>query len=72
MSDVHAEDSIARASPTPPPRSESRGGHERLIEALAARDPNAARAVMLDHVAATETAIRGILAGQGVSISVDG
>jgi DNA-binding FadR family transcriptional regulator len=54
--------------PWPERRAESRGGHERLIAALGARDAEAARAAMHDHVAATEAALRGLLAGKGVSL----
>jgi DNA-binding FadR family transcriptional regulator len=54
--------------PWPERRAESRGGHERLIVALAAHDAEAARAAMHDHVAATEAAIRGLLAGKGITL----
>jgi DNA-binding FadR family transcriptional regulator len=54
--------------PWPERRAESRGGHERLIAALEARDAEAARAAMHDHVEATEAAIRGLLAAKGVTL----
>jgi DNA-binding FadR family transcriptional regulator len=54
--------------PWPERRAESRGGHEQLIAALAAHDADAARAAMHEHVAATEAAIRALLAGKGVEL----
>jgi DNA-binding FadR family transcriptional regulator len=54
--------------PWPERRAESRGGHELVIAALAARDAEAARATMHEHVAATEIAIRGLLARKGVTL----
>jgi len=54
--------------PWPERRAESRGGHERLIAALAAGDIEAARTAMHGHVAATEVAIRGLLARKGVTL----
>jgi DNA-binding FadR family transcriptional regulator len=54
--------------PWPERRAESRGGHERLIAALEAHDAEVARTAMHEHVAATEAAIRGLLAGKGVSL----
>ena len=54
--------------PWPERRAESRSGHERLIAALAGHDVEAARWAMHDHVAATEAAIRGLLARKGVTL----
>jgi GntR family transcriptional repressor for pyruvate dehydrogenase complex len=54
--------------PWPARRAESRTGHERLIAALTAGDASAARDAMHEHVAATELAIRGILARHGVDL----
>jgi DNA-binding FadR family transcriptional regulator len=54
--------------PWPERRSESRSGHERLMAALAGHDGEAARWAMHDHVAATEAAIRGLLARKGVTL----
>jgi GntR family transcriptional repressor for pyruvate dehydrogenase complex len=55
--------------PWPERRAESRDGHERLISALAAHDVAAARLLMEEHVAATERAIRGILAASGIELT---
>jgi DNA-binding FadR family transcriptional regulator len=54
--------------PWPERRAESRSGHERLLAALRAHDTAAARDAMHEHVAATERAIRGILAAKGVEV----
>jgi DNA-binding GntR family transcriptional regulator len=51
-----------------PSRVPSRGGHERLIAALATHDVDEARAAMHDDVAATEAAIRGLLAHRGITL----
>jgi len=63
--------SVARrtssTAPWPEPRAEWRGGHKRLIAALAARDVDAARAVMHNDVAATEAAIPGLSARRAVT-----
>jgi len=54
--------------PWPARRAESRGGHDRLVAALAARDAEEAGRVMHGHVTATEVAIRQILAARGVDL----
>jgi DNA-binding FadR family transcriptional regulator len=54
--------------PWPERRAESRAGHEHLLTALGAHDAEAAGRAMLAHVAATEDAIRGLLAAKGVDL----
>lgn len=60
------------SAPSPARQAESHGGHEAIIAALDTRDATAARDAMHDHVAATERAIRGILAQKGIDLDPPG